>query len=105
MSDNVSCVTENLPSNIAAQIAAKKRGDRKIVHHGGLLCSRCLEKPPAAPDRYCRDCRLAYSAAHKRKQTREIRRLKAENARLRAQLTEGHSKGQADGKSETQTRP
>lgn len=43
---------------IAAQIEQRRLGKRGNVRHGGSLCSRCLEKPPATPSQaYCAECR------------------------------------------------
>jgi hypothetical protein len=75
---NVPRETESLPSNIERQIAAKRAGDRKIVRHGGLLCSRCLENAPAsATDRYCLECRAAYERERRKIQKDELLRLRA----------------------------
>ena len=52
--------TPCLTPKIAAQVELRRAGMRRKVHHCGLLCSRCLENPPAGPnDRYCRPCRAA----------------------------------------------
>lgn len=74
---DVSQYTDNLPENIARQVEAKRAGRRKIVRHGGMLCSRCLENPPTRNDRYCRACRNSYNADHRKAERQELKRLRA----------------------------
>jgi hypothetical protein len=51
---------------IRNQVAEKRRGGRKVVRHGGTLCSDCLEVPPAtAKTRRCRPCHAAYEKARR----------------------------------------
>lgn len=76
MSENVARVSLCVPSNIQAQIEARRAGRRKKVFHGGLLCSCCLETAPDLPDRYCHDCRNKYSAQRKRDERAELKRLR-----------------------------
>jgi len=42
--------------NIEAQIERRRLGFRKRVMHGGTLCSKCYENPPAKSQRYCAKC-------------------------------------------------
>ena len=81
MSDNVSHETLCLTPAIKAQIEQRRAGVRKKVHHHGLLCSKCLEKPPASEnDRYCKRCR-----ADDRKERRRIaKEANARNAAIAA---------------------
>lgn len=46
--------------DVAAQIEQKRAGRRKLVRHGGRLCSKCLERPPAASCGYCNPCHAAH---------------------------------------------
>lgn len=67
----------NIDGRIAAQIEARRAGHRKMVFHGGSLCSTCLENPPRPNQRDCTECH--------RKASRDSRaRLRAELRRLRA---------------------
>ncbi len=77
MSGSVSRKTHCFSSNIEQQIAAKARGDRKIVRHGGTLCSGCYAEPPLPGQRYGAEChRRAVRASAQRKQD-ELKRLRA----------------------------
>lgn len=55
------CCTQN----IAAQIEQKRAGRRKLVRHGGTLCSKCLEVPPTKGQKYCPACHAAYEKARR----------------------------------------
>ena len=85
---DVSQVTDCLPGNIEAQIEAKRAGRRKLVRHGGLLCSRCLTNPPKGKDRYCGECRRTYKRDHERAERDELKRLRA--------IVEGEKHGEGD---------
>jgi hypothetical protein len=75
---SVTPATLCLSANIAAQIEQRALGRRKLVRHGGLLCSRCLEQPPAgAVDRYCHGCRAAYNRDRRKAEREELKRLRA----------------------------
>lgn len=77
MSDRVSCETHCLTPAILLQVEQRRAGKRKNVHHHGLLCSKCLEDPPASDrDRYCKKCR----AADRRDRRRAEKALHARNA-------------------------
>lgn len=91
MSDHVSRVTNLCSGKVAAQIEQRRRGDRKIVRHGGALCSRCLEKPPANPKGgYCAGCHAEYEATRRKSEREELKRLRA----LEQQMSKGKDNGQ-----------
>lgn len=72
MTEIVSQRTDCLSQTIVEQIKLRAAGRRKLVRHGGLLCSRCLVNPPANKrDRYCGDCRAAYNRARRATKTVE----------------------------------
>lgn len=74
---DVSRETYCFKGNIEQQIALKRAGRRKLVRHGGTLCSCCYISPPASGQRYCAEChRKAASASYRRKQE-ELKRLRA----------------------------
>lgn len=77
--------------DIQVQIAAKRRGDRKNVFHGGALCSGCYDEEPLPGQRYGRKChRKACNASYHKKQE-ELKRLRALEEQLQQLL-----KGQDD---------
>jgi hypothetical protein len=76
MTADVARETRCLTNNIEQQIEQRRAGKRKKVRHGGLLCCGCLSAPPAAPDRYCHDCRAARSRADRRAARAELLRLR-----------------------------
>lgn len=95
MSDCVSRVTCFSSEKVMAQIEQRRRGDRKIVRHGGALCSRCLEKPPANPKGgYCASCHAEYEATRRKSEREELKRLRA--------LEQILSKGKDNGQSKTE---
>lgn len=81
MSENVSRVTPSLTSKIEGQIAARARGDRKNVFHGGTLCSCCLSAPRSQSHAYCGPCMAKYMRDWRKTQAE---RLAAHMAELRA---------------------
>jgi hypothetical protein len=84
MSDDVSHETRCLPGNIVLQIEQRRLGKRKHVRHGGLLCSGCLENPPAPGQRYCAGCHAAANVRHRARVKQELNQLRA----LRGQMGE-----------------
>ena len=76
MTGDVSRASDCFIRNIEQQIAAKQRGDRKLVRHGGTLCSGCYAEPPLPGQRYGAEChRIAVRASARRKQE-ELARLR-----------------------------
>ena len=67
-------------------------GKRRIVRHGGTLCSKCLTAPPAPGQRYCNECHRGaqrdYDSRARRKRIAELEqtiiRATAKLERLRA---------------------
>lgn len=90
MSDAVSHETNCCTVNIAAQIEQKKAGHRKLIRHGGALCSRCLERPPAHRQRYCNPCHAEAEKVARARRRDELTRLRA----LEQQLSKGKDNGQ-----------
>lgn len=110
MSEAVSHETLCLTPAIMLQVEQRRAGRRQKVHHHGLLCSKCLEKPPAGPnDRYCRDCR----AADRRDRRAAAKEINARNAAIAqgvaAVLAESEnnklSKGQDNERDQTRIPP
>lgn len=83
----VNCENNCVTSNIAKQVEQKRAGRRKHVRHGGTLCSKCLEAPPAPRQRYCVPCHNAAQSASYHRRKGELSRLRAMAARLN--ITEG----------------
>lgn len=55
-------------STIRAQIEQRRLGGRKLVRHGGRLCSRCLDAPPvSSKGGYCRACHAEYQRERREK--------------------------------------
>ena len=50
---------ETLPPIVALQVQRRRAGERKTVQHRGALCSKCLDAPPRAGQRYCQPCHNA----------------------------------------------
>lgn len=44
------------PEQVAAQIEQRRAGRRKLVFHGGTLCSHCLDNAPRPGQRTCSKC-------------------------------------------------
>lgn len=62
-------------TRVAMQVEAKRQGSRKLVRHGGTLCSRCLAEAPARPGGgYCAPCH----AANERERRQSLRRRSGE---------------------------
>lgn len=51
---------------VAMQIERRRAGERKTVQHRGALCSKCLEAPPRAGQRYCQPCHNAAERAYRK---------------------------------------
>jgi hypothetical protein len=81
---DVSRETSSLTSKIEGQIAARARGDRKNVFHGGTLCSHCLSAPRSGHDAYCAPCRAKYMRGWRKVQVEKRRAYEAELRALRA---------------------
>lgn len=80
MSGDVSRVTDFSSEKLAAQIQQRKDGRRKLVRHGGTLCSKCLINPPSSGG-YCPRCHADYEAQRRRAEREELKRLRAEHGR------------------------
>jgi hypothetical protein len=59
------------------QIALKRAGRRKLVRHGGTLCSGCYAEPPAPGQRYGKRCHAAREKARRAAAAAELKRLRA----------------------------
>lgn len=87
----VSCETphtEEADEDLRARLAAigiklrrQAPGRRRLVEHGGTLCSRCLTNPPLPGQRYCAEC---HAAASREYRTRANAKRKALMAAVRA---------------------
>jgi hypothetical protein len=93
VSDNVFHETKGCPLNIAAQIEERRAGRRKFIHHGGTLCSKCLERPPTSGQRYCNPCHAEANRASRARLSRELKRLRA--LEQKQQLSKGKDNGQS----------
>lgn len=71
MSDAVSHETNCFREAIEHQVALKLAGRRKLVRHGGTLCSGCYQEPPLPGQRYGARChRTAVQKSYYKKQKR-----------------------------------
>ena len=64
-------------TDIEMQILLKRAGRRKLVRHGGTLCSRCYAEPPMAGQRYGLRCHAAREKDRRAKVSAELKRLRA----------------------------
>jgi hypothetical protein len=73
---------ESLRERLAAfgiRLLRQTPGRRRLISHGGKLCSRCLINPPLPGQRYCAECHAAAC--------RESRaRIKAKHEAMRAKI-------------------
>lgn len=76
MSD-VSHETDSYTVTVQAQIDQVRAGRRKLVRHGGALCSGCYDEPPMPRQRYGLRCHAAYEAKRRQDQAEELKRLRA----------------------------
>lgn len=85
---DVSHETESYTATVQAQIEQVRAGRRKLVRHGGKLCSGCYDEEPMDGQRYGKRCHAAYEAKRRQDQAAELKRLRA-----LAQAQEGASHG------------
>lgn len=65
-------------TDVEMQIALKRAGRRKLVRHGGTLCSGCYGEPPMAGQRYGLRCHAERERARRAKLSAELKRLRAQ---------------------------
>lgn len=75
--DNTALRAHLADKGIRLQVQAT--GKRRLVKHGGKLCSRCLSRPPKSGQRYCSECLAAANREYRQ-------RIKAKHTALCAKL-------------------